>query len=145
MATYRKIILATYYVLVVSLFPLSSLAADLCFCPEKPTGSECNGNCIGNPGGVVVILPNKPGQPGTNPFEQRDLWSKKSLERFRQNNEKYRLLLESRRVKSEATRIQEGQYPPSSDYVKSMSDYFKGIEHYKYNINQYNNLQKSMK
>jgi len=143
---FRKIILIKIF--IPSLMYISSIplyAADLCFCPEKPIGSECKGQCVGNPGGVVVVLPNKPDQPGTNPFESNALWSMQSLEKFRNNNEKYRILLESSRIDAEAKREQTGEYPPSLYYKKNMSDYFKGIDHYKANMYQYKNLQRSIK
>ena len=128
--------------MIFMLISTSSQSASLCFCPEKPIGAECNNQCGGNPGGVVVILPNKPEQPPTNPFEKRNLWTKQSLEIFRKSNEKYRMLLETGRESAETKRIERGMYPPSIEYKDNMSEYFEGIDKYKSHMNQYRTLQR---
>jgi hypothetical protein len=143
--TTKQLLFTITLTTLVYFFSISSYAADLCFCPAKPIGTECKNKCKGNPGGVVVFLPNKPEQPDTSPFENRALWSKQLLEEFRNNSEQYRILLEFTRQGAESKRRQLGQYPPTLEYKRGMTDYFKGIESYKYNMYQYKNLQKLAK
>ncbi len=134
------------WVIVIILFmPLKLWSADLCFCPEKPIGSECNGKCFGNPGGVVVVLPNEPKEPGVNPFAMPKLWSKPKLEIFRKNNEQLRSLLEEKRSDAERERMNSGKYPPSDSYKNEILEYSKGIERYKFNMKQYKELQRKVK
>lgn len=137
----KKLSLQTYVLFLLCIFPHSSFSADLCFCPEKPNGAECNNLCKDNPGGVVVFLPSEPEQPGTNPFEMPALWSAQSLEKYRQTNEDFRLLLETERINAETIRENIGSYPPSIEYKKSMADYFEGMKHYDENMRGYGTLQ----
>lgn len=141
---WRNSSLLTIALLLLCISPFVSFSAELCFCPERPKGDECNNQCKNNPGGVIVLLPKKPEQPDTNPFEHPDLWSSRTLEEYRSINEKNRILLEIDRRKAEKDREIKGSYPPSLEYKKNMSDYFDGIEHYRENMRKFRIIQKAI-
>jgi hypothetical protein len=69
----------------ISLFCSTSYSGDMCTCPKKPKGTECNNHCGGNPGGIVFQedeppTPDAPGAPAAADSPYKDKSSKKSSE-----------------------------------------------------------------
>lgn len=54
-----------------SILSANAISADICYCPKKPKGNECNNQCANNPGGVVYTQKNPSGTPGVAPLNQQ--------------------------------------------------------------------------
>jgi hypothetical protein len=51
----------------ISISSANAISAELCYCPEKPSGTECNNQCAGNPKGLVYIGKKGPKIDGPSP------------------------------------------------------------------------------